>query len=134
MSIADRARKFVRWSVRVSGGAVLFFLPVAYVPESSQESQVVLGVYGGGGQAATIISDCGGYRFSDASSFGDVAAQAAYVTPLAEHSHMVVGTRSGYSRVDIWSESELRDSVVAGGSLPPTRPYKYGYFNPHVSW
>jgi hypothetical protein len=109
-------------------------LPIAYVPDSTGDGQAFVGVYGGGGQAATIVRDCSGNQLSTASSFGDVSGQVAYVAPLGKHSHTVVGARLGYSRADIWSTDELRDSALAGGTVPPTRLFEYGYFNPYVAW
>jgi hypothetical protein len=121
--------KLAERSLRASGTAFLLSLPVAYLPDSTDQTQVVVGAYGGGGQAATIIRDCVGNPISSsANGFGEVSGVAAVVVPLAERSNLVVTAKAGYIGVN-W-----RLVATPSGSSSPRLNLNYSYFNPSVAW
>ena len=98
--------------LRVGGSSVLLSLPLAYVPDQPEGQDTYVGLYGGAGQAVSVVRGCSGPAFDPlANDFAEVAGVAAVSEEIGQAARVVLSLRGGYFR--------SRASYPFGASNPP---------------
>ena len=107
-----------------------FILPVGLYQGDPDSTDFQIGIHGGGGRVASVITGCSGAEDAVGSTFGDVAGEAYIKLPPNSDSPMILGVRGGYWRSDL---NLLTGDIYHDDSLIPMPDYSYGYFNPCIS-
>ena len=120
---------------RVAGVLFLLALPIGYYPESTDSTDLLVGVHGGAGQVMTVLRDCDGNALhTEASSFKDVSGSAYLPVYGKGRDVLVLGLRGGH-----WTSNAgfaMRTSTGAGSSTygrTLDTQLSFSYINPNLS-
>ncbi len=102
-------------------------LPVGLYQDDPDSTDFQVGIHGGGGQIASVITGCDGAERAVGSEFIDVAGEVYLRLPLNFNSPFILGARGGYWYGDI--------DLLTGDYNNPIllRDYSYSYFNPCIA-
>ncbi|HEQ98248.1 MAG TPA: hypothetical protein ENO22_02790 [candidate division Zixibacteria bacterium] len=115
----------------------LALLPVGLYQGDPDSTDFQVGIHGGGGRVASVITGCqaleGGNDIEGAagSDFVDVSGEVYWKPPLRSNLPVVVGVRGGYWRTDLnlmTRDVHYDDSIIY---LPN---YSFSYINPCISF
>lgn len=97
---------------RAAGTTFLLSMPIGYLPESKDSTDLYVGVHGGAGQVVAVLRDCNGEPLSSvAVKYSDVGGSASW--PV-HHTPLVLG-------------------LSGGGWFAKDADIEYGWINPSLS-
>lgn len=151
----SRSRRLGQCITRAIGTTFLLTLPLGYVPDANDSTDVYLGVHGGGGNVVGVIRDCNGPVSSVSQEYTEVSGSAvvpisgspvvlglsgggwfatdkdfhfAWINPSIQFETRVIGIGMGYVGGDVplnFGELADQNSVRFSGHLRLGNPRKF---------
>lgn len=123
--------KISRYIFRVMCMSFILVLPIGYYQGDPDSTNLVVGIYGGRGQTASVIRSCSGKAIEKTqNTFTDVSISAHTPIPPKRESPFVLGIRGGY----FYSKAHLLSSQLPDYDVFPERIVKKIYFNPSLNF
>ncbi|MEZ4650270.1 MAG: hypothetical protein R3E97_16100 [Candidatus Eisenbacteria bacterium] len=118
-------RRLPRLTRNLGYATLVLVLPLGYQPTETDSSGVSVGVFGGMGQAVSVLRDCSGRTVSEqAVQFSEQAFSFAFSQAKSSGAVAVVGVRGGYFTTDDAHSVDHPDRTVH---------HEDWYVNPHVA-
>lgn len=131
-NLLNIAIRGLKTSLHVFMVSFVLVLPIGYYPNSSDSGDIIVGVYGGTGQVASVLRDCDGNALhTEKSSFRDLGGLVSWTLASEGRTKFVIGVRGGY-----WEVGKARFAQSFGTNIYGSTPEIFlhdVYLNPNFS-